>query len=68
MLNCKLQDYFQENIMPDFAKWFEDGKWLEEPVYLADILYHRDQKNKSLQGSRENDLPTNDEILGHRRR
>jgi hypothetical protein len=50
----ELQDYFQENNRPDFAKCFEDEEWLEKLAYLADSFDHMKQLNKSLQGPGEN--------------
>jgi hypothetical protein len=62
-LKSDLQDYFQENRRPDFAKCFED-EWLEKLAYLADIFHHMNQLNKSLQGSGTNVLTSSDKILG----
>jgi hypothetical protein len=39
-LKGELEDYFQENSRPDFAKCFEDEEWLEKLAYLADIFHH----------------------------
>jgi hypothetical protein len=50
----ELQDYFQENSRPDFAKCFEGEKWLEQLASLAYIFYHMNQLNKSLKGPGEN--------------
>jgi hypothetical protein len=41
---------FKENSRPDFAKYFEDGEWLEKLAYLLDIFHRMDELNKSLQG------------------
>jgi hypothetical protein len=43
-----LQNYFEENSGPNFAKCFEDEEWLEKLAYLADIFHHINQLNKSL--------------------
>jgi hypothetical protein len=39
-LKGELQDYFQENSRPEFAKCFEDEEWLEKLGYLEEI-FHR---------------------------
>jgi hypothetical protein len=49
-LKGELQDYFQENSRPDFAKCFEDEEWLEKLSYLVDISHHMNQQ----QGPGEN--------------
>jgi hypothetical protein len=49
----ELQDYFQGESRPDFAKCFEDEEWIEKLGYLADIFHHMNQFNKSLQGPEE---------------
>ncbi|XP_055510562.1 zinc finger BED domain-containing protein 5-like [Leucoraja erinacea] len=49
-LNDELQEYFQGNNKPDFAKCFEDEKWLQRLAYMADMFHHLNQLNKSLQG------------------
>jgi hypothetical protein len=43
----ELQDYFQENSMPDFAKFFEDEEWLEKSAYLADIFHQMNTVNRA---------------------
>ena len=53
-LRDELQKYFQETNKHDFAKCFEDEKWLQKLSYLSDMFHHMNQLNKSLQGSREN--------------
>jgi hypothetical protein len=46
MLELKeLQDYFQENSRPDFAKCFEDEEWPKKLSYLTDIFHHMNQLN-----------------------
>jgi hypothetical protein len=62
-LKGELQDYFQENNRPSFAKCFEDEEWLEKLVYLTDIFLHMSQLKKSLQGPRENVLISCDKTL-----
>jgi hypothetical protein len=52
-LNGELQDYIQENSIPDFAKCIEIEEWLEKLAYLADIFYRMNQLNKSLKGPGE---------------
>jgi hypothetical protein len=64
----KLQDYFQENSRPNFAKCFEDQEWLEKISYLADIFHQMNQLNKSLQGPGENVLTSSDKILGFKKK
>jgi hypothetical protein len=66
-LKGEFQDYFQENSTPDFAKCFENEKWLEKLAYLAAIFHHMNQLNKSLQGPGENVLTSSDKILGFKR-
>jgi hypothetical protein len=44
-LKGELQDYFQENRRPDFARRSEDEKWLEKLSYLANIFHHMNQLN-----------------------
>jgi hypothetical protein len=61
-LKGELQNYFQENSKPDFAKFFEDEEWLEKLSYLADIFHHMNQLNKSLQDPRENVFSSSDKI------
>jgi hypothetical protein len=46
-LKGELQDYFQENSRPNFAKCFEDEEWLEKLTYLADTFYHMNQPARS---------------------
>jgi hypothetical protein len=46
-LKGELQDYFQKNSTPEFAKCFEDEEWLEKLAYLADIFHHMNQLNKA---------------------
>jgi hypothetical protein len=67
-LKGELQDYFQENSKPKFAKCFEDEEWLEKLAYLAHIFHHMNQLNKSLQGPREYVLTSSDMILGFKRK
>jgi hypothetical protein len=67
-LKGKLQDYFQENSRPDFAKCFLDNEWLEKLANLTDIFHNINQLNKSLQGPKENFLPSNDKFLGFKRK
>jgi hypothetical protein len=67
-LKCKLQEYFQENIRPDFAECFKDEEWLQKLTYLVDIFHHMNQLNKSLQGPGENVLTSSDKILGFKRK
>jgi hypothetical protein len=66
-LKGELQDYFQENSKPDFAKCFEDEEWLEKLSYLADISHHKNQLNKSVQGPRENVFTSSESIPGFKR-
>jgi hypothetical protein len=47
-LKGELQDCFQENNRPDFAKCFEDEEWLKKLACLADIFRRMNQLNKSL--------------------
>ncbi|XP_021941809.1 zinc finger BED domain-containing protein 5-like isoform X2 [Zootermopsis nevadensis] len=67
-LKDELQEYFQESNKQDFAKYIEDEKWLQRLAYLANILHHTNQLNKSLQGPGENMLTSSDKILGFKRR
>lgn len=67
-LNDELQEYFQGNNKPDFAKCFEDEKWLQRLAYMADMFHHLNQLNQSLQGPGENVLTSSDKILGFKRR
>jgi hypothetical protein len=55
-LKGELQNYFQENSRPYFAKRFEDEEWLEKLAYSEDIFHHMNQRNKPLQGPGENVL------------
>jgi hypothetical protein len=66
-LKGELQDYFQENSRPHFAKCFEDEELLEKLAYLADIFHHLNQLNKSPQGPVENVLISSDKIFGFKR-
>ena len=67
-LRDELQKYFQETNKQDFAKCFEDEKWLQKLSYLSDIFHHMNQLNKSLQGPRENILTSSDKILAFKRK
>ena len=67
-LKDELQKYFQENNKKNFAKCFEDEKWLQRLIYLAYIFHHMNQLNKSLRGPRENVVSSSDEILALRRK
>jgi hypothetical protein len=67
-LKCEWQDYFQENSRPDLANCFEDEKWLEKLVYLADISHHIIQLNRSPQGPGGNVLASSDKILWFKRK
>jgi uncharacterized protein YlzI (FlbEa/FlbD family) len=67
-LKGELQEYFQENSRPDFAKCFEDEEWLEKLAYLTDTFHHMNQMNKSMQGPRENVLTSSDKILRFKRK
>jgi hypothetical protein len=46
-VKSELQDYFQENSRPDFAKCFEDEEWLEKLASLADIFRQMNKFNKA---------------------
>jgi hypothetical protein len=39
-LKGELQDCFQDNNKPDFAKCFEEVEWLEKLAYLEEIFYY----------------------------
>ena len=67
-LKDELHKYLQETNQQDFAKCFEDEHWLQKLSYLADIFYHMNQLNKSLQGPRENILTSSDKILAFKKR
>ncbi len=62
-LQSELLEYFQESSRPEFAECLEDGEWLMKLVYLADIFYHVNQLNESLQGPGENILTSSDKIV-----
>ena len=49
-LKDELKKYLQEANKQDFAKCFEDEHWLQRLSYLADILHHMNQLNKSVLG------------------
>jgi hypothetical protein len=67
-LKGELEDCFQENSRPNFAKCFEDEEWLEKLAYLVDIFYHMTQLNKSLQCPGEKNLTSVDKILGFKKK
>jgi hypothetical protein len=37
-LKGELQEYFEENSMPDVDECFEDEEWLQKLAYLADFF------------------------------
>ena len=67
-LKDELHKYLQETNKQNLAKCFEDEHWLQKLSYLADIFYHMNQLNKSLQGPRENILTSSDKILAFKKK
>lgn len=49
---------------PDFAMYLNDTEWCAKVAYLADIFYHLNCLNESMQGKEANVLTSSDKLKG----
>lgn len=49
---------------PDFSAYLNDTEWCAKVAYLADIFYHLNCLNESMQGKEENVLTSSDKLKG----
>jgi len=49
---------------PDFVAYLNDTEWCAKVAYLADIFYHLNCLNESIQGKEENVLTSSDKLKG----
>jgi hypothetical protein len=49
---------------PNFAEYLNDTEWCAKLAYLADIFYHLNCLNESMQGKEENVLTSSDKLKG----